>query len=116
MNLYYSDGSFNQHGQNTVSRGTLSYKRSFLFVTVMAVLLSNGCAVLGLRQDLSILDQTAEVSGKVAATHNSESPIFVALYQDKEGKQTLYAYQIAYSSGEFRFLMPPGTYYLFVFV
>ena len=81
----------------------------------MAVLLSNGCAVLGLRQDLSILDQTAEVSGKVAATHNSESPIFVALYQDKEGKQTLYAYQIAYSSGEFRFLMPPGTYYLFAF-
>ncbi len=115
MKLYYSDGSFNQHGQNTVSRGTLSYKRSFLFVTVMAVLLSNGCAVLGLRQDLSILDQTAEVSGKVAATHNSESPIFVALYQDKEGKQTLYAYQIAYSSGEFRFLMPPGTYYLFAF-
>ena len=78
----YSDGSFNQHGQNTVSKGRLSYKQSFLFVTVMAVLLSNGCAVFGLRQDLSILEQTAEVSGKVAATHNSESPIFVALYQD----------------------------------
>ena len=99
MKLYYSDGSINQHDQNTVSRGTLSYKRSFLFVIVTVVLLSNGCAVLGLRQDLSILDQTAEVSGKVTATHNSESPIFVALYQDKEGKQTLYAYQIAYSSG-----------------
>ena len=87
MNLYYSDESINQHVQNTVNRGTLSNKCSFLFAIVTVVLLSNGCTVFGLRKDLSILDQTAEVSGKVAATHNSESPIFVALYQEKEDNE-----------------------------
>ena len=86
-----------------------------LVVAVAAILICTGCTVLGLRQDLSMLEQTAEVSGKVAVTHGSEAPIFVALYREEGEETTLHAYWIAYSSGEFRFLMPPGTYYVFAF-
>ncbi|MBL0713721.1 MAG: alpha/beta hydrolase [Desulfosarcina sp.] len=86
-----------------------------IVVTAVAMMLSYGCAFQGLRQDLEVMAQLAEISGSVVAVPDSTSPIFVVLCKDGGGKQILHAYYLAYSSGAFRFLVPPGTYYLYAF-
>ena len=80
-----------------------------------AMILCSGCAFFGLRQDLEVIAQTAEIVGKVITPSETESPIFVALYNQQEETPVLQSYWIAYNSGEFRFLVPSGTYYLLAY-
>lgn len=96
-------------------RKTMSQRLSLPVVVSIAMVFYYGCAFHGLRQDLEVMAQAAEISGRVVATPTSKSPIFVALYRVEKHKQILHAYYLAYNSGEFRFLVPPGTYYLFAF-
>lgn len=84
-------------------------------VISLAAILCSGCSFLGLHQDLAALEQTAEISGNVIAMPESEASVFVAVYKDQGEKQILHTYSIAYKSGEFSFLVPAGTYYLFAF-
>lgn len=92
------------------------HRFSLAVFLVATALLLTGCGFMGLSQDLTMLDQTAEISGRVMNTTEAETPVFVALYEEKNEKQTLHAYWIAYNnSGEFRFLVPSGTYFLYAF-
>jgi len=83
--------------------------------TVAAMMMTYGCTFRGLQEDLTVLEEAAEISGKVIVAPESASPIFVVLYKDQDAKQVLHAYWIAYRSGEFRFPVLPGSYYLFAF-
>jgi len=93
-----------------------SWRYSTLIVAFFTVLLLNsGCAVLNLQKNLDVMAQTATISGRVTARPASKSPVFVSLYVLQREQLVLKSYWIAYDSGEFRFLVPPGNYYLFSF-
>lgn len=86
-----------------------------LMATAMAMMTIHGCVFQGLQEDLVKLEEAAEISGKVFVAPESTSPIFVVLYKDQDATLVLHAYWIAYRSGEFRFPVEPGSYYLFAF-
>lgn len=103
-------------GRKEADLKTLGRKLLVFFIAAAAaMMMTYGCAFLGLQEDLTVLEQAAEISGKVIVAQESASPIFVVLYKDQGAKQVLHAYWIAYRSGEFRFPVPPGSYYLFAF-
>jgi triacylglycerol esterase/lipase EstA (alpha/beta hydrolase family) len=86
-----------------------------LIVSVTVLTLNLGCAFQGLRQDLEVMAQAGEISGRVVSVPESTRPIFVVLYRAEGPELVLHAYYLAYSSGAFRFLVPPGQYYLLAF-
>ena len=93
----------------------MARRAKMIFVTIVAAGLGASCVFQGLRQDLEVMAQLGEISGPVIAAPETSCPIFVVLYRAESEKQVLYAYYLAYSSGAFRFVVPPGSYYLFAF-
>jgi pimeloyl-ACP methyl ester carboxylesterase len=93
----------------------MARRAKMIFVTIVAAGLGASCVFQGLRQDLEVMAQLGEISGHVIAAPETSCPIFVVLYRAESEKQVLYAYYLAYSSGAFRFVVPPGSYYLFAF-
>lgn len=86
-----------------------------LALSVLTTLLFSGCAMIGLHQDLALLKQAVEIRGCVTVSPAAVSPVFVALYKATADKPTLQAYWIAYETGDFQFLAPPGDYYVLAF-
>lgn len=90
-----------------------------IFFCGLCLMLCSGCRnIWGLHRDLVRLKKSAEISGEVLIAPDSPHPIFVALYREEAGEHKLYSYWIVYrsdGSGEFRFMVHPGKYYLFAF-
>lgn len=86
-------------------------------VTILVLLLSaGGCSIMGLREDLQVLEQTSLFTGTVTVSPPTDKPICISLYRDAPGqKKQLDAYQVIYQRGDFAFRRPPGDYYLFAF-
>lgn len=90
---------------------------SWKFVMILVLVpIAGGCSLMGLREDLRVLEQTSLISGTVIVSPPTDKPICIALYRDTPKREKpLDAYQVIYQRGDFAFRRPPGDYFLFAF-
>lgn len=93
------------------------FSRKFALILPLFAVLAGGCSMMGLQEDLQVLNQTSLISGTVTVSPPTDKPICIALYRNLPGqtKKALDAYQVIYQRGDFAFRRPPGDYYLFAF-
>ena len=101
-----------QPKNSTVTWATAARVRFFLclLALAMAMMLHHGCFLAGLRQDLAVLEQAAEISGRVVLPRSTAHPVFVVVSRVEEDKPVIQAYWVAYATGAFRFPIPAGSY------
>ena len=88
-----------------------------LVIVVLLAVVGVGCALLGLREDLQTLGQASLIEGRVGGVAAASNPVCVLLLKDEGpgAKKRIVAQQIVYPPETFRFLQPPGSYYLLAF-
>ena len=91
--------------------------RKSLLILILLSLFAGGCSILGLREDLQVLEKTSLISGTISVSSLTDKPICVVLHRDVPGqdRKVLDAYQVIYRRGAFTFRRPPGNYYLVAF-
>ncbi len=90
--------------------------RFCLVLLLIGCLFISGCMLVGLREDVQLLDAATPIRGTIKTTSTRNKPILVALYQPEGHEQyRLKAYWVMYGPGTFEFLRGRGDYYLIVF-
>ncbi len=80
--------------------------------TILVIVVFQGCGFLRLKQDLKELETVSTISGTIISESPKKKPIFIGLLS-KDRK--LLMYDIQYKSGQYEFLVLPGTYYIAAF-
>jgi len=81
-------------------------------LTILVIVVVQGCGFLKLKQDLKELETVSTISGTIISESPKKKPIFIALFSiDKE----LLMYDIQYKSGQYEFFVLPGTYHIAAF-
>jgi len=84
-------------------------------LVIISSLLS-GCVLLDLRDDLILLDESSNISGKLESNSVEDKPVLIALYKPDENETyTLETFTVRYGTGNFELLVGNGDYYLVAF-
>ncbi len=94
----------------------MSTRAASLIVAAMtAVVWLTGCVFQDLKKDLTELDQSFALVGKILTPTTDQGKVIVILFSEADGKQIPIRYVFPESTGHFSFLVGPGTYNLKAF-
>jgi pimeloyl-ACP methyl ester carboxylesterase len=86
-------------------------------ITILALCLmsvTTGCTAFRVKQDIWRVERAVEIRGEVTGADKGK-PVIVVLVRDDGRKKVIRNYSVRYGSGSFRFLLTPGSAYLFAF-
>ena len=81
---------------------------------IAAVIALSGCTLFRVKQDVWRMERAVELRGEVVGAAPDKA-VAVILVRDHRGKKTIFNYSVRYGPGAFRFVMSPGSAYLFAY-
>ena len=85
-----------------------------LAAMAVAILIA-GCAFQELKNDLAEYEESFALVGKIITPATDQGKVIVVLFSESDGKQIPIRYVFPENTGNFSFLVGPGTYYLAAF-
>lgn len=100
---------FDRHGRNAARPLLLGPLLLFFLGTFC------GCAILHLKRQIAPLTDAAFLNGRVDLDSQTPSRLAVIVYSSRKGKMRINQYKLFSKSGEFHFMVRPGTYHVAAF-
>ena len=94
----------------------MTYKETFKILITLALLIQlGGCSMLALKKELEYIDETVLLQGEIINFSPQNKPVIVLVYQVLKDSNKLVAYSIYYKQQTYRFILPPGRYFIAAF-
>ena len=90
-------------------------KRIPIILTLCLSVILNGCIFKELKEELAEFDQTYAIAGKISNHEQAIGPVLVILYGHSEESKTIQQIVFTETTGDFSFLVTPGSYSLAAF-
>jgi len=85
-----------------------------LFAFFLVAFIFSSC-FLQTKKEIKILEELIKLEGSISIDRSANSPLFVFLYQEKEGQKELLDYRLLKKPGPFFFYVEGGTYFIAAF-
>ena len=85
-----------------------------ILMLCLAIML-NGCIFKDLKEELVEFDQSYVIAGKISNQEQATGPVLVILYSHSEEQKTVQQIVFSEATGDFSFLVNPGSYSLAAF-
>lgn len=90
-------------------------KRIPIILMLCLFAIMNGCIFKDLKEELAEFDQSYAIAGKISNHEQATGPVLVILYSHSEEQKTVQQIVFTEATGDFSFLVHPGSYSLAAF-